>query len=411
MTLKTSCSALTLPIALLAAVLGFAGVAAPALAQGADTQALLDRLDRLERDIRTLNQQIARMPEAGEAAAPVPQEGQPAAAPQPAPQSAPAPQIEYLENEGAMSRVLARLDALEREVRVTTGATESLSYRIDQLGVRLDKLLVDLDFRLARLEGTSPGSFSDEARGLTEPQVTAAPSPPSVAKAGVMPPVGAPGAQGTVAKDGAYVPGVDEGVGTLGTVSKSKIDQIVGEPTEAAGEGGQAPAKPAEDVASAAPQQPAPAPAPQLQQAQAQQAQQQAMASALPEGTVEERYRFAFDLTRQARFEEAELAFKAFLQAHPDAVLADNARYWLAETYYVRKRYMEAAQAFFESYKQAPDGAKAPDSLLKLGMSMAGLDKPQEACATFGKLRKEFSPLKTNIEQALNREVKRLECK
>ena len=61
--------------------------------------------------------------------------------------------------------------------------------------------------------------------------------------------------------------------------------------------------------------------------------------------------------------------------------------------------------------KQAPEGPKAPDSLLKLGMSMAGLDKTQEACATFGKLRKEFSPLKTNIEQALNREVKRLECK
>lgn len=395
MTPKTSCSALTLPIVLLAAVLGFAGVAAPALAQGADTQVLLDRLDRLERDIRTLNQQIARMPEAGEAVAPVPQEGRSAAAPQPAP----APQIEYLENEGAMSRVLARLDALEREVRVTTGTTESLSYRIDQLGVRLDKLLVDLDFRLARLEGGSPGSFSDEARGLTEPQVTAVPSPPSVAKAGAMPPVGTPGDQGSVAKDGTYVPGADEGVGTLGTVSKSKIDQIVGEPTDAAGEEAQASVQPAEDVP--APAQSAPAPA----------AQPQAMASVLPEGTTEERYRFAFDLTRQARFEEAEVAFKAFLEAHPDAALADNARYWLAETYYVRKHYMEAAQAFFESYKQAPEGAKAPDSLLKLGMSMAGLDKTQEACATFGKLRKEFSPLKANIEQALNREVKRLECK
>ncbi|MCK5574811.1 MAG: tol-pal system protein YbgF, partial [Sphingomonadales bacterium] len=135
------------------------------------------------------------------------------------------------------------------------------------------------------------------------------------------------------------------------------------------------------------------------------------VASVLPEGSVQDRYRFAFDLTRQARYEEAEIAFKAFVAEHGDEPLANNARYWLAETFYVRKRYMDAAQAFFASYKKAPTGPKAPDSLLKLGMSMAGLEKPTEACTTFGKLRKEFTPLKANIEQALDREVKRLSCK
>jgi tol-pal system protein YbgF len=87
-----------------------------------------------------------------------------------------------------------------------------------------------------------------------------------------------------------------------------------------------------------------------------------------------------------------------------------NARYWLGETYYVRNAYMDAAQTFFQAYKTAPDGTKAPDSLLKLGMSMASLDKPEEACATFGKLRKEYTDLKPSIEKALNRETKRLKC-
>lgn len=369
------------------------------VATGQNTQALLDRLDRLERDIRTLNQQIAGMPtEEPSTAAPS------TAAPVPAPTAqAPAPQIEYTEGEGMLSRVMVRLDALESEVRTATGQSESLSFGIEQLTKRFDKLMLDLDYRLARLEGDTPGSFA------SQPAISAPPSPGSVSKVGAMPPVGeaADGAaaeQGTMLKNGLYQPGAQEG-GVLGTMSKSKLDAIKLETgkKDTADDGA-----PATDVAVASP--PAvstppsvatPAVAPSAAPG----------ASVLPEGSVQDQYRFAFDLTRQARYEEAEIAFKAFVAAHGDAPLANNARYWLAETFYVRKRYMDSAQAFFEAYKKAPTGPKAPDSLLKLGMSMAGMEKSTEACATFGKLRKEFTPLKANIEQALNREIKRLSCK
>jgi len=72
---------------------------------------------------------------------------------------------------------------------------------------------------------------------------------------------------------------------------------------------------------------------------------------------------------------------------------------------------MHAAQSFFEAYQKFPSGAKAPDSLLKLGMSMANMDKATKACTTFGKLRREFvGAMKTPIEQARNRETARLKC-
>jgi len=354
--------------------------AVPARAQ--DNQDVLNRLERLERDIRTLNQQLAR---GGQDAAP--------AASQAAPKSAP----QFIESEGPTARALVRLDSLEEEVRGITGATESLSFRIDQLTRRLDQLLVDLDYRLARLEGTEPGSFSPA------PSPAAAPAPGPVSKLGAMPPVAAgtgSGTEGKVLKDGAYQPSQQD-VGVLGSVSKTAVDAM-SDPQDAQA--------PAEGVAldtevatapAAAAQPAAPAPA---QQASAPQ-------SILPEGSAQERYRFAFDLTRQARYDEAELAFRAFIDAHGDDTLADNARYWLAETYYVRKRYAEAAQAFFTAYQKAPGGAKAADSLLKLGMTMAALEKTKEACATFGKLRKEFTPLKANVEQTLGREVKRLGCR
>jgi tol-pal system protein YbgF len=106
------------------------------------------------------------------------------------------------------------------------------------------------------------------------------------------------------------------------------------------------------------------------------------------------------------------MAFKKFVEAHENDPLAGNAMYWLGETHYVRKDFMQAAQVFFQAYQKFPKGAKAPDSLLKLGMSMASMKKPAEACATFGKLRKEFgSDLKANIKGALDRETQRLACK
>lgn len=401
-------------IGLALAWVGLALVAATALPQDVraqnaqtvqNTGALMDRIDRLERDIRTLNQQIARS--AAPSASPA--TGQTPAAST----SGGEPPVQFNASEGMMSRVMVRLGALESEVRAATGQSENLSFRIDQLTQRLDKLLVDLDYRLARLEAGAPGGplaqpGAQPGAMPARPGISAAPAPMGVSKVGAMPPVGdTPSdgvAQGTMRKDGTYLPSPEER-NTLGVVSRSTLDAIVSKGGEEAGADGAAPAP----MESAAMQ--APSVAPSLPAGSPAAEPAAALASILPEGSVQDRYRFAFDLTRQARYDEAEIAFKAFLDAHGEDDLANNARYWLAETFYVRKRFMDAAQAFFEAYQKAPEGPKAADSLLKLGMSMAGLNKSTEACATFGKLRKEFTPLKPNIEQALNREVKRLECK
>jgi tol-pal system protein YbgF len=198
--------------------------------------------------------------------------------------------------------------------------------------------------------------------------------------------------RGTVDKNGVYTP-PKSAISTLGSVSKTKLDQMV-EP-DAGPDAGEAVAS-----APSTPKTPDAAQSPAVAQA----------GSVLPAGTPRERYQYAFGLMSQARYDEAEAALKEFIAAHGTDPLVGNARYWLGETYYVRNNYMDAAQTFFQAYKTAPDGSKAPDSLLKLGMSMASLDKPEEACATFGKLRKEYTDLKPSIEKALNRETKRLKC-
>lgn len=114
-------------------------------------------------------------------------------------------------------------------------------------------------------------------------------------------------------------------------------------------------------------------------------------AAALPDGSEMDQYNYAFSLLRKADYEGAEAAFNAFITAHPDSQLSGNAYYWLGETYYVRTRYNDAAIAFLKGYQRFPNGEKAPDNLLKLGMSLARLDnKKAEACATFAELKSKF---------------------
>lgn len=135
-----------------------------------------------------------------------------------------------------------------------------------------------------------------------------------------------------------------------------------------------------------------------------------APAADLPDGTPQQQYDHAFSLVIQADYAAAEKALAAFLAAHPKDPLAANAAYWLAETFYVRKQFAEAAVRFADSYKTYPKGSKAPDSLLKLGMSFAALDQKAEACKSFDEVAKRYPDASPRIIQHAAREKKRLEC-
>lgn len=329
-----------------------------ARAQQQQLQPLLDRLERLERDIRTLNVQIAR----GGTPAPLAtsQEASPGT------------------NEGpAIARLGARIDGLEADLRVATGSMEEVNYRLNQISDRLDKLVSDIDFRLTSLEGQS-GTPSGNAMASTQPNIAAAPSP-----AGVQTIAPSPGSQ------------------SLGTVSVSEIEKVEQAKSAMASQPSPAAPTPAEPapVNRPAPSA-APSPAPVTQASQV----------ALPAGTPKEQYAYAFNLLRQTNYDQAEVALKAFIAAHEQDPLASNARYWLGETYYVRKAYKDAAQSFFEGYSKDPKGTKAPDSLLKLGMSLSGLGKTENACAAFEKVLADYPNAATTVKNAVARERERNSC-
>jgi tol-pal system protein YbgF len=136
-----------------------------------------------------------------------------------------------------------------------------------------------------------------------------------------------------------------------------------------------------------------------------------AAASAPMPDNERDHYNHAFMLLNQARFGEARAALQSFIERYPSSPLVGNAYYWLAETFYVERDYLQAANHFRKGYEILPEGPKAPDNLLKLGMSLAVLGKNTEACVVYDQIMTTFPNAGSAITQKVEHERNQLNCK
>ncbi|GMV62306.1 MAG: hypothetical protein AMXMBFR74_14740 [Parvibaculum sp.] len=132
--------------------------------------------------------------------------------------------------------------------------------------------------------------------------------------------------------------------------------------------------------------------------------------SVLPNGTPETQYEFAIDLMKRGQYDKARAAFQEFLQVHPKNALAGNAQYWLGETYYAQNDYKRAGDAFLTGYTTYASSSKAPDSLLKLGMSLAALDNKDAACTVWGELGSKFPQASPSVVARAKLERQKAGC-
>jgi tol-pal system protein YbgF len=262
------------------------------------------------------------------------------------------------------ARFQLQLEELQIQIQRLTGRIEDMTFRLDEVTARLDKLVADVDLRLRNLEegGLPPV-------GATAPLAADATAPLPAASAEAAAPLGA----------GATAPTP----GTLGTISETDLNDFQREQAS---------------TEALAAQQSAPAPATAAQTA------------ALPGDTPQAQYDYAFGLLRQANYAAAEQAFSSFLVQNPSHGLAGNAKYWLGETFYVRGNYQQAAVTFAEGFEAYPTNSKAPDNLLKLGMSLASLGSTQDACGTFDVLLDRYADAPATILSRAQREAQRLGC-
>jgi len=124
------------------------------------SQELVNRLNRLQNELTTLQRHVYR----GERA------------PASVATASPAP--------ATAARLSVRITQLEDEIRRLTGVNETLTHQIRQLRERLEKAAADTDLRLKALEGgAKPAVAAGAAAGSTPAQPAPAPDSGSVANA------------------------------------------------------------------------------------------------------------------------------------------------------------------------------------------------------------------------------------
>jgi len=126
--------------------------------------------------------------------------------------------------------------------------------------------------------------------------------------------------------------------------------------------------------------------------------------------TPEALYNRAFGELQQKQYGAAEKDFRDFLAQNAKHKLAPNAEYWLGETYFARQNYKAASAVFAESYQKYPKAIKAPDSLLKLGLSLEQQSRTKDACTVFRQLTKEYPTSSGTITTRTETELKKLKC-
>ena len=330
------------------------------------------------------------------------------------------------------SELVMRLNRLENQVRQLTGQVEQLQYRNQQL-----------EQQLARAPQGGPPA---------QPRTAAPPPQPQYAP----PPQGYPQQQQTYPQQGypqqayppqqdAYPPGPPPAGGRRGDAfDPNQNPNAPGVPRARGGGGVVAAAPPldtqasaeepsigapggrqagapldlgimAEEAANAPPMRrevrqipgALPPPPPRNPSGTGYQSQQMVMA---PTATPKDEYDLAYGYVLRKDYALAEDSLRTFMKKYPGDRLAADANYWLGETLFQRQRYRDAAEIFLEVSTKHDKSGRAPDSLLRLGQSLAALKERDAACATFAEIPRKYPRAGANVKQSAEREQKRVGC-
>ena len=101
-------------------------------------------------------------------------------------------------------------------------------------------------------------------------------------------------------------------------------------------------------------------------------------------------YDVNMDIYRKEKYEEAIVGFKNFLRKYPDSKLADNAAFWIGESYMGLKQYEQAILAFQKVIKKYPRGNKVPNAILRQALAFYELNDKTSAKLLLRKLIKKY---------------------
>jgi tol-pal system protein YbgF len=185
----------------------------------------------------------------------------------------------------------------------------------------------------------------------------------------------------------------------------------VGAPLDLQTMSGSAPAQPNMPMASAAPMAPTQmAPAQMPPPARNVNTPGTQIATLPPTASPQDEYDMAYGYVLHKDYALAEQAFRDFLSKHPDEKLVPDAQYWLGESMFQRQRYRDAAESFLAVSTKYEHSGKAPESLLRLGQSLAAMNQKEAACATLAEVARKFPRATASVKRGVTQEQKRAHC-
>jgi len=118
-------------------------------------------------------------------------------------------------------------------------------------------------------------------------------------------------------------------------------------------------------------------------------AQQQTAALPQPP-TPEGVYNEAYNVLQAGNNRSAREQFKKFLNTYKSSELADNAQFWIGESYYREKKFEEAILSFEDLIKNYPKSAKISEAYYKQALSFSAINDSVAARAKLEMLLNEY---------------------
>ena len=97
--------------------------------------------------------------------------------------------------------------------------------------------------------------------------------------------------------------------------------------------------------------------------------------------------------------------FEAYIKTFPQSELADDAQFYIGQTYYADGKFEEAVTAFDQTLAAYPEGNVVPEASYKQGLSLDRLSETERAKASFTFIIENYpeSTMAPLAQQALNR--------
>lgn len=275
---------------------------------------------------------------------------------------------------------VGRIGQLEEQIRSLNGRIEEMSFQLLQMQEQIRKFQEDNEFRFQEIEG---GKTTGQKSGaLTQPAATTGQDTASSGAAEAP-----PGTDTATLSDPDTTNGGTEQ--TLGSIRFDENGNPVGQTLET--EPGENASLPGVDDGG-------------LNANPGTQTQSAGLSN------PDDVYQAAYTQILSGDYSQAEQGFRDYLTAFPEGDKAADASFWMGEAQYSQGNFSEAAKTFLNSHQTYGKSPKAPEMLLKLGMSLAALDNKDTACATLREVTKRYPKASAGVKTKVSSEQSRLAC-